>query len=544
MGSSAASSVDTAGIRGRLTGLISALLFAITLSLYLLVPTAHYSFDAVAGGVLLNQWIALGHFAQLFHKYHILYLPLIALVEGALRTVGILVDPLNAAWIVNAFFAAGAATVYYLLALRFGIGRYLALVITAVFSLGYGLWYYATDGEAYTVSLFFLLLAFLLACGASASGRLLHACLAGVSLALAVDFHITCILALPAAALAVRPAGAPVLSGRAARQALALVLTTLVLAWAPYAAVSLARDRGDPISGLAATVSETIHPDYRDTLWWSASPANLANEWRSLADSLAPVRSRDVEASFPVLTHVTQAGLLLFSLLPLLLFLPGPPRRPRARWIVPLVWFIPSFLLFGSWAVGSDKYAAYLWAPLLLFAAASLERVTTGRALRGAILGAVTLLAAATVLCGYDVVRKQSAGETNPHLQRALAIAQCTSPEDLVIHSGRGDYQYQKVYLPYFALRQAMVLDARFDKERWTTQTALDSIASRIGAHLASGKRVFILGDVGDPSPERDQFEDLHGLERGALVRFFSIYRPTLATQNALLGRVWELHAP
>lgn len=352
MRSSAASSVESAERRDRLTGLIASLLFAITLSLYLLVPTAHYSFDAVAGGVLLNQWIALGRLAQLFHKYHILYLPLIALVERALRTVGILVDPLNAAWIVNAFFAAGAATVYYLLALRFGIGRYLALVITALFALGYSLWYYATDGEAYTVSLFFLLLGFLMARGASASGRLLHACLAGVALALAVDFHITCILALPAAGLAVRPPEAPFLSARAARQVLALVLTTVVLASVPYAAVSLARDHSDPISGLAGTVSETIRPDYRDTLWWSASPANLVSEWRSLADSLAPVRSRDVEASFPVLARVTQGGLLVLSLLPLLLLVPGPPRRPWARWTVPLAWFIPSSSssVPGRWA--------------------------------------------------------------------------------------------------------------------------------------------------------------------------------------------------
>jgi len=521
--SSSASSFGSAEGRDHLTGLISALLFAITLSLYLLVPTAHYSFDAVAGGVLLNQWIALGHFAQLFHKYHILYLPLIALVERALRTVGILVDPLNAAWIVNAFFAAGAATVYYLLALRFGIGRYLALVITAVFSLGYSFWYYATDGEAYAVSIFFLLLGLLAARIGSASGWLRHACLAGAAIALAADFHITCILALPAAALAVLPADAPLRSAHAARQVLALVLTTVVLAGAPYAALARAQKRGGPVSGLAGTVSETIHPDYREPLWWSVSPRNLVSEWRSLAESAAPARSRDVEASFPLLARLTQYGLLALSLLPLLLLLPGPPRRPWANGIVPLVWFLPTFLLFGSWLVGSDKFAAYVWAPLL-------------------ILAAVALLAAATVLCGYDVVRKQSVGETNPHLARALAIAECTGPEDLVIHTGRGDFQYQKVYLPYFALRQAMVLDPQFDKERWTTKAALDNMSDRIGAHLASGKRVFILGDVADPGPERDQFEDLHGLERGTLVRFFANYKPTLVTRNALIGRVWELH--
>src|SRR5262249_36146073 len=162
---------------------------------------------------------------------------------------------------------------------------------------------------------------------------------------------------------------------------------------------------------------------------------------------------------------------------------------------------------------------------------------------RRTILGAVTLLAAATVLCGYDVVRKQSDGETNPHLQRALAIAECTGPDDLVVHTGRGDYQYQKVYLPYFAVRTAMVLDFQFDKTRWDTGTALGRVAGRIGAQLASGKRVFVMADAAEPGPPRDQFEDLHGLARGTMARFFAGYGPTVAGQSPVLGRVWELHA-
>ena len=531
--------------RSRLSGLIAILIFAITLSLYLIVPTAHYSFDAVAGGVYLNQWIALGRAAQLFHKYHILYLPLIAVVERALRSVRILIDPLNAAWVVNAFFAAGAATAYYLLTLRFGIGRYLALVITAVFSLGYALWYYATDGEAYAVSLFFLLLAFLIARSASSSGRLTPACLAGVALALAVDFHVTCILALPAALLAVWPQGAPLRSAHAARQVFALGLTTMVLASVPYAAVYLSQEHSDVVSGFAGDLSATIHPDYRDTRWWSASPRNFVSEWRSLADSLAPVRSRDVDASFPQLARMTQRGLLALSLSPLLLLLPRGSGRPSwESGIVPLVWLLPAFLLFSSWAVGSDKYAAYQWAPLLILAALALERAAAAGGRRWAILGAVTLLAAATVLCGYDVVRKQSVGETNPDLQRALAIAECTGADDLVVHTGRGDYQYQKVYLPYFAVRTAIVLDFQFDKTRWDAQTALGRVAGRIGVHLAAGKRVFLMADAAEPGPQRDQFEDLHGLARGTMARFFAGYRPTVAAQSAILGRVWELHAP
>src|SRR5207247_8456376 len=122
------------------------------------------------------------------------------------------------------------AAAYSLLALRFHLGRYLSLIVTVFLCLGYSLWYYASDGEAYAVSLFFLLLGFVLARGAAVSAGLLRAGLAGACLALAVDFHITCLLALPAAAIAVWPEKSSSRAALGARRVFALFVTTLVVA--------------------------------------------------------------------------------------------------------------------------------------------------------------------------------------------------------------------------------------------------------------------------------------------------------------------------
>lgn len=524
--------------------LIASLIFAAGLSLYLLYPTAHYSFDAVAGGVLLNQWIASGKSVQLFHKYHILYLPLGAAAERALRSVGVLVDPLNVMRLINAFFAAAAAAVYYILALRLELDRYIALVLSVFFCLGYSYWYYATDAESYPVSTFFLLLAFLAALNASSAASVPRACLAGVCLALAVDFHITCIVALPAAALAVWPKDPSRTAALGARQVSALVLTTIVLACVPYGSTYLVHEHNDLISGFAGDFSATLKPDYRDTRWWSVSPRNLVDEWRGLAGALAPEQSRDVVSSHALLTRTVQWGLLALSLSSLLLLLPTKSRKPRARWVVLLAWFLPTFLFFSTWAVGSDKYAAYQWAPLLLICGCALERTATHRGIHLASLTGVTLLAVLTLVCSHDIIRKQSDGATNPHLQRTLAIAARTSPDDLVIHTGRGENQYQKVYLPYFGGRPSLILDFHLDKTRWDTPTALSHVGGRIDASLAARKRVLVMADVAEAGPQLDQFEDLHGLDRGTLARFLEAYRPTVLAWDEVLGRIWELHPP
>src|SRR5262245_18609061 len=106
---------------------VTALIFVSALGSYTAFLTAHHSFDAVAGGVLLLQWVANGAARQLFHPYHILYLPLAAAADGVLSHVGLVVDPLTLLQLINTAFAAGAVALFYRIARRLGLGNATAL---------------------------------------------------------------------------------------------------------------------------------------------------------------------------------------------------------------------------------------------------------------------------------------------------------------------------------------------------------------------------------------------------------------------------------
>ena len=181
--------------------LISLAIFVVALSIYLTFLTAHYSYDSVGGGILLYQWMAHGKVEQLFQRYHILYLAAAAGVEMILSRIGVELDPLTLLQLLSAAFAAGSIVVYHRLARALGLERALSAIAHRPSRRGLlAFWYYATTGESYPISIFFLLLAFLSAVQApprrvAGCGPPFRAYGSGV----ATLFHGTCVLALPGA---------------------------------------------------------------------------------------------------------------------------------------------------------------------------------------------------------------------------------------------------------------------------------------------------------------------------------------------------------
>jgi hypothetical protein len=514
---------------------VTALIFASAFGIYVAFLTTHHSFDAVAGGVLLLQWIANGAARHLFHPYHILYLPLAVAADSLLSRVGLVVDPLTLLQLINTLFAAGAVALFYRIARRLGLGNVTALPLVALFGLGHCSWYYASNAEPYPVSIFFLLLAFLSALRLPPEASLARVVRPGLWLGLAAGFHITCALAAPALALAVWTGARE----KRLQRSVALLATAGLVAVAPYAFVYAYHDRTDPVSGLLAELRATADPGYRDTVWWSIEPTNLVREWRGLGEAMAPIAQEDAPAKIPALSRALQIGLLTLALLPLSLAF---TRRERSgtTWML-ATWFLATFVFFSTYNVASEKFAAYQWAPLLLLIGVALRALERTRLAHRALCALTLLLAVGTTVASLDVVRRQTDPSTNPHLRRAQAIARNTGKDDLVIHLGRGENTYQKVYTPYFAVRRSLVLDFCFNKTRQSSAETLGMLAGRIAEQLELGRRVFILGDAAEETASRREFERIHELAPGTLARFFARFEPRVVTRDPDLGDLWSL---
>jgi hypothetical protein len=208
------------------------------------------------------------------------------------------------------------------------------------------------------------------------------------------------------------------------------------------------------------------------------------------------------------------------------------------------VWAAVSFVFFSMYYVGSPKFASCQWAPLLLLVGFALQQVTPRAPLRP---GAAAILAAVigtTLFCSFDLVRRGTDPGSNPHLARALAIARLTGPEDLVVHLGRGENQYQKVYTPYFAVRRSLVLEQYFDPAHATVGQSMQALEARLASAAAGSGRIVALSDAVEPGASSREFEKAYGMQKGSLARFFAAYRPRLLAQDPEAGRVWLLTAP
>jgi hypothetical protein len=518
----------------RQEGLLSVLLAVGALALYLAFRTAHHSYDAVAGGVLLYQWIVTGNPGPLFHEYHILYLPLAAVVESLLRPLGIAPDPLTLLQLINAVAASIAVALFYRLAREFGCDRILSLVLTGVLGLSTHFWFYATNGEPYAVSIVFLLLAFLSALRKRSGFSVAQLVLPGVWLGLATTVHITCILALPA--LMILKIGA---RRDAARQVVVGVVAAGLVAATPYVA-SFAIFHGKSLAaGLADELAASAQPHYSMPLWWSFDVRNLFWNWKGLVRSAVPPELLYAPSSFPAFARAVGVALAGITLVPWIALV-ARLRRPSRETLALAVWFATTFVFFCTYNVGSDKFATYQWAPLLLLTGVTITRLDPGRTATIVVRAAGAVVLAGVLVGSADVARKQADPETNPHLTRALALARHTSPRDLIVHLGRGGTEYQKVYTPYFALRPSLILDFHFDKNRRSADEAFALLSERLAAHTARGGRVVVLHDVFASADSRE-FERMHDLDPGALYDFFASENPLPLASARATGRLWLL---
>jgi hypothetical protein len=126
-------------------------------------------------------------------------------------------------------------------------------------------------------------------------------------------------------------------------------------------------------------------------------------------------------------------------------------------------------------------------------------------------------------------------GATNPHLARARAIARLTEPDDVVVHLGRGESQYLKVYVPYFAVRRSIVLEPYF-----ATQVDLDhslrAVRTRLAVAAGGPGRVVVLPDaIGGDTPALD-FERASGIPEGPIASLFKPYRPQPLGNDPAVG--------
>jgi hypothetical protein len=206
--------------------------------------------------------------------------------------------------------------------------------------------------------------------------------------------------------------------------------------------------------------------------------------WTTLLSSLASVKTALVAGS----GILPWALLIAFSGLLVLGFRPGENRlRTTARQAL-LIWPLPYFLFFSWWDPGNLEFKIHVIIPLLIIALVLLSRLKpfTGHAL--ALLLAGVLLG---VNLAQGIAPLTEIGN-NTDYQVAQAIGRATPDNALVLITGKfTGYGYGKIYIPYFAHREVLILDWLLGKGH-----ALPEILSELSRRAGSGRSLYTLEEV------------------------------------------------
>ncbi|HNX97379.1 MAG TPA: hypothetical protein PKK12_06840, partial [Candidatus Aminicenantes bacterium] len=190
-------------------------------------------------------------------------------------------------------------------------------------------------------------------------------------------------------------------------------------------------------------------------------------------------------------------------------------RRSGPPWLTGLLalWLTPFFVFFTLNNTGVGEFKLPVIVPLVLAALAGVAALRRGLARAVALTGAAGLL----LVNGFVGIAPLTRWQNNLDWQRAQAIEAATPPGSVVVISGsfRG-YGMGKIYIPYFSLRKAIILDWRI-RDR-----SLEPARAEIARELAAGHPVFFHSDTAEGSPAMAEVRAKHGLSAAEVLHFLA----------------------
>jgi hypothetical protein len=451
-------------------------LFVLLSAVYLALPTAHHSYDAVAYALDVEHAVVNGSFERLWHDYHILYNPLGYALHALGRPAGL--HPLMTMQAGNALAGALLATLLAaLLHARTG-SRLLAACGGLTLGLCGSFWYYSSNAEPYVVSVL-CLLGFLawLPLDEETPHPARKLVLSAIAFGLAVGFHLAVVVLAPVAVLFL------LLPGRRAsglRHAALFTAVAGALIAAPYVYKWFNVTRAGTLSGFEGMWADFFAP---------TNPVIdlhfLARSYDPVAEYLGLLRGFAPSAVGGGST-VLQAALYVFPVALTCAALAGAwwaVRSGRRKELLPIACFLTMLLFFASYNLGDMKFTVFL--AFFLVTAAILSLGDLADAFPGARpwLWLLPLLVVVLGAGNYvHFIHPWSRDDSNPDLLEALLIRESTSPNDGVMLVGAGHRNGLKVYVPYFGEREVIILDFLFNSKALPREESFARARRRIEA--------------------------------------------------------------
>ncbi len=448
------------------------LFFAIPLLYFIYLPVS-YSFDGTVFSHMLRYARFKHDWLGLVQVHHLLYFPSNYWLYNALEALF--------HYRVLEFFHLqlfsmlfGVATLFLLerMLKKAGLDPYLRLAGVGMVAFSYAFWLFSVDAEVHIPGLFFTMAGLHLLL--SRRDRTWPLPASALCFALAAGFHLTNGLIVAAAFLVL-------LADRAPWRRWAWFFVTyagsLLLMFGAYSLLSGKSVLAVFHAGISGIdVYSGYHIAYSQPL-----------SWRTLLASMSSVKMALVTGSGMPAALLAAACLALSALG---LLRPGAQPQRRFRRAL-LFWAAAYFLFFSFWDPGNPEFKIHVVVSLLLAALLGLSRLTPPVARTTGALLAIGLLGVNLI----QGIKPQSEIANNTDYQVAQFIRRATPEKALVLITGRSNgYNHGKIYIPYFAGREVLILDWQLGKGH-----ALPEIQAALFRQATTGRPLYTLEEIAAP---------------------------------------------
>ena len=485
--------------------ILAALVFLGVPLLYFIFLPVNYSFDGTVFSHFLRYALIKHNLLDVVQIHHLLYFPANYLVYRVLETIfHYRVLEFFHLQLFSMFFGVMTLVLIERMLKKLNLTLIMRLIGVAAVAFSYTFWLYAVDAEVHMAGVFFMVAGlYLLIFRETRAYSLVWAALC---FALATGFHLTNILIAGTVLFYLLYQRVP---WRRYVQFYLAYLSFMLILYGVYAAIS-----HKPVQRILYNVffGSDIYSGYKSTYFKSLALPTVISALASLKDALVNKTG--------IWPWVLCAGFLAM----LGMAFKGTDKSEiktfkRAM----LLWFTPFFLFFTFWDTANIEFKIHALVPLLLIAITSLDKL---RPLVAHALGA-SLVIGLLLINLFSGIMPLTDVSKNTNYQVALAIQKTTPARAQILITGNFlGYGYRKIYIPYFALREVLILDWLLGKGH-----SLSEIYAQLKKNAASGRPVYALGEIAEMGKPMKNLLDFHHIKESEYSRFNSGMRFILAAK-------------
>lgn len=526
-------------------------LFLLVLALYFSFLSKFYYFD----GILYAIWTELGIKYTMFHPHHILYCPLGFVILKLFRLFGYFKEGGYGVHLIfqsiNALFGALGVVLFFVLMKRIIKDIGLTVLVSLLFAFSYGYWNFSIHIHGIMPSCFFLIATLFLLQKSKSPYSKRNYLLIGLAHGMAILFHVSAILFLPAALISMILR----IKERSVRLKAILLysLSLFLIVGVAYSAVVLFvwhfSSWGEIYQWFFRKFTASYAPFGYKIDYWSFNWSNIPLSFSILRNTILGnyfVANKDRMLPFTYYSLLSLTWMArtvyLFILFYFILSFKKLWRRHANTIAFSLIWIFAYAVFFTRFFPGVIKSWTSTLIPISILTGIIFLDLSKRGFKKVSVRGNTIALATVTLLFVtnfFGTILPQSDERNNIDLQKAVFLRENTNLGDLIILAGGGKgYNIGRVYIPYFSARSKLPLNQAIDGR---LNDPFFNVAYRIYMERERGHKVFALSEVLENSEAIKTIAKNHRLRPSDIITFFSNYKIEYVTSYDEEFKLYEI---